>query len=71
MKLQLHVDYSERVPKIKKALTTTDETTSYIQIFKPKLQLQVYFSERISKIKKALTATDETTSYIPISKKKK
>ena len=36
MKLQLQVDFSERVPKIKKALTTTGETTSYIQIFKKK-----------------------------------
>ena len=35
-KLQLQVDFSERVPKIKKALTTTGETTSYIQIFKKK-----------------------------------
>ena len=36
MKLQLQVDFSERVPKIKKALTTMGETTSYIQIFKKK-----------------------------------
>jgi len=35
-KLQLHVDFSERVPKIKKALSTTDETTSYIPISKKK-----------------------------------
>merc|ERR1712105_560772 len=80
-KLQLQVDFSKRVPKIKKALTATGETTSYIQIFKKKKKMnprfmaktaaQVDFSERIIKTKKALTATDETTSYIPISKKKK
>jgi len=35
-KLQLQVDFSERLPKIKKVLTATGETTSYIQIFKKK-----------------------------------
>ena len=30
------MDFSERLPKIKKVLTATDETTSYIQIFKKK-----------------------------------
>merc|ERR1712030_103085 len=35
-KLQLQVDFSERLPKIKKILTAMAETTSYIQIFKKK-----------------------------------
>merc|ERR1711936_1391015 len=35
-KLQLQVDFHKRIPKIKKALTATGETTSYIQIFKKK-----------------------------------
>ena len=43
MKLQLQVDFSERVPKIKKALTTTGETTSYIQIFKKKKIMSPHF----------------------------
>ena len=36
MKLQLQVDFHERLPKIKKALTATGETSSYIQILKKK-----------------------------------
>jgi len=58
------VDFSKRVPKIKKALTTTGETTSYIQIFKKKKIMSPQFmaetaatsgfSERIPKIKKAI-----------------
>merc|ERR1712055_996496 len=36
LKLQLQVDFSERIPKIKKALAATDETTSYIKISKKK-----------------------------------
>jgi len=35
-KLKLQVDFSERFPKIKKVLTPTGETTSYIQILKKK-----------------------------------
>jgi len=75
------VDFHERLPKIKKALTATGETTSYIQIFKKKQIMSPHFtaetaatsgfSKRIPKIKKALTVTDETTSYIKISKNKK
>ena len=66
--------------KIKKALTATNETTSYIQILKKKDQsIPLFtdettatsgFSERLPKIKKELNTTDKTTSYIQIFKNK-